>query len=59
MAGERALRKATLIQALLFASFSAFWSVLALYLESGRFHMGAAAAGLFGVIGVVGILRLH
>ncbi|UAY93069.1 MFS transporter [Pectobacterium polaris] len=52
---EHALRKATLIQALLFASFSAFWSLLALYLESGRFQMGAAAAGLFGVIGVAGI----
>lgn len=52
---ERALRKATFVQGVLFASFSAFWSVLALYLSVGSHPLGAAAAGLFGVIGVAGI----
>ncbi|WP_038920741.1 MULTISPECIES: MFS transporter [Dickeya] len=52
---EPALRRATWIQGALFASFSAFWSILALYLASCSHPMGAAAAGLFGVIGVAGI----
>ena len=50
-----ALRIGALTQALLFASFSVFWSMLALHLQEPRFALGAGVAGLFGVIGMVGV----
>ncbi|GJE59811.1 putative transporter [Methylobacterium trifolii] len=50
------LRNAALSQALLFASFNAFWATLALLVEAEPFGLTPAGAGLFGVIGVCGAL---
>lgn len=52
---ELELRRATMIQACLFGSFSALWTILALQL-SDRYHLSAEIAGLFGIVGAVGVL---
>ncbi len=47
------LRRASLVSALSFAVFTAFWATLS-FLLMERFHQGASEAGLFGIVGLIG-----
>ena len=48
------LREASLIGAMSFGAFSAFWSTLVFLLERSPYHYGSDVAGLFGLVGIVG-----
>lgn len=49
------LQRASMVQGLLFAAFSAFWATVALLLGSPAFGLGPFYAGLFGIVGLVGM----
>lgn len=53
---QPSLRKAIIIQGCLFAGFSAFWSSLSLLLQAAPFYLGSHISGLFGIVGLTGIL---
>jgi len=50
------LKEASLIGAMMFATFSTFWTTLSFLLKSPVYNLGAQSAGLFGLVGVVGAL---
>ena len=51
-----ALRSASLIQAMLFGAFSVFWSTLAFLLTCPPYNYGSNTIGLFGLVGIAGII---
>ncbi|BAZ44514.1 major facilitator superfamily MFS_1 [Chondrocystis sp. NIES-4102] len=50
------LRSASFTQAMLFGSFSVFWSTLAFPLTRPPYNYGSNAIGLFGLVGIAGII---
>lgn len=53
---QRVLRESSINGALMFGSFSAFWTSLIFLLETPTYKMGAREAGLFGLFGITGAL---
>ncbi len=50
------LRESSIIGALIYFAFSAFWTALTFLLQSPHYNMGTDIAGLFGIVGIVGAL---
>lgn len=50
------LREAAVIGGLLFGAFSSFWATLVFFLATPPYHYGPRVAGLFGLVGAVGVL---
>jgi predicted MFS family arabinose efflux permease len=51
---EPVARDAAFLGAMLFGSFSTFWTTLAFRLEAPPLHYGSRVAGLFGLLGITG-----
>jgi predicted MFS family arabinose efflux permease len=52
---EPLLREASVVGALVFASFSSFWTTLAFLLDK-HYQLGPGAAGSFGIVGAAGAI---
>ncbi len=50
------LREAAVIGGMLFGAFSSFWATLIFFLATPPYHYGPRVAGLFGIVGAVGVL---
>ena len=50
------LREATLLGAIFFCAFSAFWTTLVFFLQTPPYHYGSGVAGLFGLVGAAGAI---
>ena len=48
------LQEASLVGAMCFGAFSAFWTTLVFLLEQPPYHYGSEVTGLFGLVGIVG-----
>ena len=53
---QKMLREATLINAVSFAQFGAFWTTMVLLLSDAPFTYNSATIGLFGIVGASGAL---
>ena len=53
---QKVLREATLINAVSFAQFGAFWTTMVLLLSDQPFGYNSATIGLFGIVGASGAL---
>jgi predicted MFS family arabinose efflux permease len=53
---EAIIRRHSILGALGFGSFCAFWTTLAFYLQSRPQHYGPEVTGMFGLLGVTGAL---
>jgi predicted MFS family arabinose efflux permease len=50
------LRRSAFTQAAVFGSFISFWTILSLHLAEPRYGYGPYVAGLFGIVGAVGVV---
>ncbi|WP_446898665.1 MFS transporter [Clostridium sp. LBM24168] len=53
---EPILREASLNGAMMFGTFSIFWTTLIFFLESPHYNLGSEAAGLFALLGISSVI---
>jgi predicted MFS family arabinose efflux permease len=53
---EPVLQEASILAALVYGSFTAFWVTLSFVLETTPYHYGSDVAGLFGLVGITGAI---
>lgn len=53
---QRVLRESVIVNSLMFATFSGFWTAMVFFVEGPPYHYTSRGAGLFGLIGAAGAL---